>query len=64
MQFHSILCLYVADPANVLASNRLLDLIFFWEQLVYSVMEKIKKKKKKKKKLVYLFIYFFPHLYF
>ena len=39
--FHTVLlCLYVADPATFLASNSVLDLLFLWEQLVYSVMVK------------------------
>ena len=35
-QFHTVLlCLYVADPANILASNCSWDLISPQEQLVY-----------------------------
>ena len=34
--------LYAADPATILASNGVLDLIFLWDQLVYSFMEKNK----------------------
>ena len=34
-----LLCLYVADPATFLASV-FWDLIFLWEQFVYSLMEK------------------------
>ena len=41
-QFHIVLlCLKVADPATYLASNSVPDLIFLWEQLVYSVMYKM-----------------------
>ena len=36
-----LLRLYVADPAAFQASNSVQDLIFLWEQLVYSVMEQI-----------------------
>ena len=41
------LCLHVADPASFLASDSGLDFIVLWEQLVYSVMEKME--------------YFWPH---
>ena len=36
------LFIYVADPATILASNSVSwDPIFLWEQLVYSVMDKM-----------------------
>ena len=33
-------CFTLADPATFLASNSVLELIFLWEQFVYSVTEK------------------------